>query len=492
MRTVRFVARVLPVALLAASLGALAPAGATAPAPTVQHLHFSYGPVNIRPGQNNIDFSGTSVPKPSEDGWIVGIRPNIHLSDGTIPPVDVIHLHHAVWLNWSAADPTSPGLPQRFFAAGEEKTGLAIPSGYGYPYHASDVWQLNYMIHNLVVWPFTIYLDYDIDFVSVKDNPHAHLRPVHPVWMDVRNGNVYPVFDVHRNSGSNGQYTYPDMATNPYGSGPKLNEWTVPQNGVLVATAGHLHPGGLHTDLYVRRGSKSAHVFRSEAHYYEPAGPVSWDVSMTASGPNWAVKVRKGDVLRINVTYDSATASWYETMGIMIVWIADTGKGANPFTTTVDGPGVLTHGHLAENDNHGGAATDTTDPQTLPDTTAPSNTVPISNYEYEYGDLDGAEQTVPTVQLGHSLTYVNEDAPSSGDGTWHSITACHLPCNASTGIAYPLANAPIEFDSGQLGNFGAPTAGRLTWSTPSNLPLGTYSFFCRVHPFMRGAFRVVP
>jgi plastocyanin len=98
----------------------------------------------------------------------------------------------------------------------------------------------------------------------------------------------------------------------------------------------------------------------------------------------------------------------------------------------------------------------------------------------------------PTVQAGQSITFTNDDAPASGYGTWHTITSCRLPCNLSTGVAYPTANADIEFDSGQLGNDGQPTAGRLTWDTPNNLPNGTYAFFCRVHPFMRGSFRVVP
>ncbi len=29
------------------------------------------------------------------------------------------------------------------------------------------------------------------------------------------------------------------------------------------------------------------------------------------------------------------------------------------------------------------------------------------------------------------------------------------------------------------------------YRTPKNLRPGTYTYFCRVHPFMRGAFRVV-
>ena len=33
-------------------------------------------------------------------------------------------------------------------------------------------------------------------------------------------------------------------------------------------------------------------------------------------------------------------------------------------------------------------------------------------------------------------------------------------------------------------------ANRDTWRTPKRLKRGTYTYFCRVHPFMRGAFRV--
>jgi hypothetical protein len=96
------------------------------------------------------------------------------------------------------------------------------------------------------------------------------------------------------------------------------------------------------------------------------------------------------------------------------------------------------------------------------------------------------------VHQGQPLTFTNFDAPPSGYGTWHTVTSCALPCNLSTGIAYPTANpAPIEFDSGQLGNDGEPTKGTRVWSSPTNLPQGTYAFFCRVHPFMRGSFRVV-
>ena len=54
-----------------------------------------------------------------------------------------------------------------------------------------------------------------------------------------------------------------------------------------------------------------------------------------------------------------------------------------------------------------------------------------------------------------------------------------------------MANGKIVFDSGELGTGGVPASGSVTWSTPTNLPPGTYTYWCRIHPFMRGAFRVV-
>ena len=96
---------------------------------------------------------------------------------------------------------------------------------------------------------------------------------------------------------------------------------------------------------------------------------------------------------------------------------------------------------------------------------------------------------MPTVKAGPALTFNNTDAPLE-NGMWHTITSCKAPCDKATGIAYPLADADIQFDSGELGTSGPPTAGRLDWTIPRNLPTGTYTYFCRIHPSMRGAFRV--
>jgi plastocyanin len=165
--------------------------------------------------------------------------------------------------------------------------------------------------------------------------------------------------------------------------------------------------------------------------------------------------------------------------------------GADPFTTNTAVKGVLTHGHLPENDHHGGA------PGTLPDATKlpdgpRSPTVDIAGFAYAQGDLtsSGPLGRPPVVSPGQPLTFVNEDAAQN---VFHTITACRAPCTATTGIAFPLANGPAVFDSGELG-FGpagfTPAANRREWQTPTTLTDGTYTYFCRIHPFMRGAFRV--
>jgi plastocyanin len=469
-------------------------------------LHFKIGPFVVEPGQNNIANRSARAQQPQEDGWIVGIRPNLEYANGETPGVDVIHLHHAVWLNLSAQDTTDPGLPERFFAVGEEKTNLKFPQGYGYAYKTSDRWLLDYMIHNLTSKRDTVWVSYDIDFIPATSPYAKNIKPARPIWMDVENGEVYPVFDVLRGSGHNGVYTFPDDAKDPYNGGPAKNVWTVDQDGTLIGTAGHVHPGGLRDDMWLERAGAQApageakpgapdtvHLFSSVSHYYEPAGPVSWDVTMSATPPDWRVKVRKGDKLSITASYETQHASWYEGMGIMVAWMTDDASGKDPFATDVNVPGILTHGHLPENDNHGGP---TPDPKHYVDLTKlPSKMVPdgyvidISNFAYAAGDMSIAT-SVPTIKQGQSITFNNLDAPLN-NGIWHTITDCDGPCDGSTGIAYPLANGKIIFDSGELGNGGPPASGRVTWSTPRNLPPGTYTYFCRIHPFMRGAFRIV-
>jgi plastocyanin len=188
-------------------------------------------------------------------------------------------------------------------------------------------------------------------------------------------------------------------------------------------------------------------------------------------------------------------------MGIMVTWYADgVQSGAvDPFSQPVDWHGELTHGHLPENNNHGGSKF-----SGLPDPTSllsgpPTNNVNIKDYVYSRGDLSltGRAGRPPVVRAGKSLTFKNLDSipgQAPRDAAYHTITACKQPCTGTTGIAYPLANAKVQFDSKQLGYGPAgftAAANKQTWKTPKSLRAGTYTYFCRVHPFMRGSFRVI-
>jgi plastocyanin len=460
----------------------------------VQHLTYCYGPVYVKPGQNIIRLNSTNL-FPSQPGYITRFDPELVFPNGTVPRVDLLHLHHAVWI--------VNGNPQ--FATGEEKTIVQLPRGFGWRSRPSDNWYLNDMLHDLVGQGRYVYIVWRIDFVPDTAPAAASIKPVSTRWMDVSgptpkvgiSSPIYPVFNVLRRMSTTGTYTFPDQATgaqrNLIGS---KQSWTPDHPVTLIGTAGHLHPGGLRTTLRIDRGTAHRALFRSEAHYYEPAGAVSWDVSMGATPPDWRVKLQAGDKLSVHATYDTSRADWYEVMGIMPVAVYDgtDAGGVGAFSDQLNQTGVLTHGHLDENRNHGGAATSLPDPRTLPGAT-PLNPIGIESYLYEQGDLhlSGSAGYPPKIQPGQTLTFKNYDG-SAPESTFHTITACKAPCNRSTGIAYPLADGPRTFDSGQLGfnvSFGAPAADRDTWTTPSNLPAGTYTYFCRVHPFMRGAFRVV-
>jgi len=503
-------------------------AGASAAA-GVEHLHFAAGPYLVRPGANLILLDYRHVPKPTQDGYMIRMQPNLRYAlpsgrcCGKVPRTDVIHLHHGVWLSNGPAGAgegnSYVGGFYPFMAVGEEKTIFQFPAGYGYPVGAHDFWVLNYMIHDLWPKPAKVYITYDIDFVPLSSPLATRITPIHPIWMDVMDHHIYPVFNVLRGSGRNGRFTFPDMAKDPYGSGPPLNQFTIDHPGTLIATAGHLHPGGLYDTLdLIRPGAApsggaipgsvphSVRLFRSYAHYWDPRGPISWDMAMTATAADWRPQVKAGDVLRVSATYETRRASWYESMGIMVVWEAwNADSGVDPFTHRLDQRGHVTHGHLPENNHHGGSLYLGVNLRTFPD--CRRRQVVIAGFMFLPGDFTakGAERCIPTIRRGQSLTFVNQDASPLGtfsfadllnpnpnylQSIFHTITSCQNPCGLDTGISYPLANGPGNYDSGQLG-LGTPAVGRLDWRTPTNLPPGTYTFFCRIHPFMRGVFRIV-
>lgn len=139
------------------------------------------------------------VEKPCEDCYIVGIQPNMVLENGeTANFNNGIMLHHAVNLNFSDPDVTCrpsllsfqpikalgglAGGNQRFFAAGNERTGGRMTEGYGYYVEEGDQWGLIYHLMNMNPEPATVYLEYSFQWVDASEH---ELDTVRPIWADI-------------------------------------------------------------------------------------------------------------------------------------------------------------------------------------------------------------------------------------------------------------------------------------------------------------------
>jgi len=514
-----------------------------------QRLRFSFGPIHVKPGQNDVLVEPVKIEKPMREGYITRFAPNLVDVNGDVPPTEEVHLHHGTWLSV----PTYGSGP--FFAAGEEKTIAPFPRGYGMPVKPTDQWLLLYMVHSAVQEPMELWITYDVDFIPQDKAEEIGIKPAYPVWLDVR-PSAYPVFNTQRDyGGKDGTCTWPkekcaafdpwgkqfvgqgqpgnrkgeDLALPPKGESlGAIDEFT---GGTLIGIGGHVHPGGLRNEIDLVRGGRERRIYTGRAAYWKRKGkprpggpPTSWDFSMRVTGlPYWGVHVRPGDKLRSNVTYDTTRQSTYENMGIAVTLLVpdrENGKprapGVNPFRArrdpskkcrsgglraereTLCDQGLLpTHGPLPENDNYGGGAAG----QWEAKTGSPTNRVTIADFLYVPGDLSMIEMTgVPTVTLGQTLDFFNAD----GTAIYHTVTSCGFPCLGRTGTAFPLSDGEtskgraVDFDSGELG-YGAPAIGpakqTLEWGLPVTQEEGyepgeIVTYFCRVHPSMRGAFEV--
>lgn len=325
--------------------------------------------------------------------------------------------------------------------------------------------------------------------------------------------------------------------------------------GTLVVMGGHLHTGGIRDEVSLVRGGVERPIHISDAYYWNAkdpnkigARPVSWDFSMTGSTNDlgWAINVQAGDKIRLNSIYDAEIGSWYENMGIVMTWVlpgeqigydvfAKNGDGSwkvalNPgvprnaampafatdldadslvpyhercdMTLNGDGTGTLclrgpiTHPHYKASGNHGNCSL----VDTCPALSVPSgvegplmDTIPMGGFNY--GPADFAVigvQGIPRVMQGTPVKFVNLD---TADNMWHTVTRCAYPCTGPTTVDYPIADGgagihdPMDFDSSELG-IGLSVPNRVDWTfTPAQK--GVYTFFCRVHPSMRGAIEVV-
>jgi hypothetical protein len=282
------------------------------------------------------------------------------------------------------------------------------------------------------------------------------------------------------------------------------------------------------------------------------APPKSWDLSMTGQLAGragngrlkdaWKILVQPGDKLILNGVYDTEVGSAYDQMAIVMSWlypgyeadaidpfdpnvIFDAGwaegpnltsrppglppaidHGCTPGTIPAGEPnagktvlclrGNVTHGSMPSRQDHGDCSANNTCPALAPIVPAglPLLNTTITMQGFTYGQLDqGYAQAVGITKIPHGtkLTFYN---PDTAGMIWHTITSCPAPCTGVTSASYPYpasGNTPVDFDSTILCvGLGCSTAGTTKWdfTVPENP--GIYTFFCRIHPSMRGIFQV--
>jgi plastocyanin len=311
--------------LLATAATALA-ALAVAPAMASAATHTASYNVPVDMGPYEVRQTLSLVPKPNVDGFITGMTANVVDAGGKPVPIRRLMLHHIVFLRIGKHNPmcsTFTGYDSRpypaaysnaepIFGNGEERNQLALPKGYGYQVAKDNlpfamVWML--MNHRGVA-------DHAFIHYTVTWDDATDLKPVQPYWLDVRNCNADPVYDVPGGGKKGSTYT-------------QTYNYRMPESGRIVAAGGHVHGGA--KDLTISEPDCSNRtVFRSKPAWgmpdhpfynvrpilHEP-GPISMSGMLSKTG----YPIAKGQRVRLTSNYDGSRPHT-RVMGISMIYVA--------------------------------------------------------------------------------------------------------------------------------------------------------------------------
>ena len=304
------------------------------------------------------------MPKPCSNCYITAATPSlVYWSGNPVDPSSVANyangpmLHHFVLWNQAKIDATCAGtlvgaFGDRFFASGNERTTLSLPSPYGYQISPTANWNLNVHIHNTAPVPKTVY----VEVAFTWEPASANLKDVRNVWLDENNCassqyqictiGPYPCYDDRH-----ADWTSGTTSTTPPQPNPDSNV-----EGTIVTLGGHVHDWG--TSVAVQKVQTGEWLCTSSAGYATGSGlepdaigspPRPNDAGhpadnlvmnpgdsmyaghieeMTACTPN--AKIKPGDTLRLHAQYN-ADATIPDVMGIMNAFVYDNCGGlSNP------------------------------------------------------------------------------------------------------------------------------------------------------------------
>ena len=522
------------------------------PAGTTEKLHFWYGPYAVPPG-NDMNRFDLNLPVLNGFALSVepGLRYADTLME---PVHQQAHIHHAHWLRLKPGheeDNHTAGFTRWVFGSGDEETiadsqprTAADPSGpvYGGKTGPGEVEPMIYMIHNKTAQPLSVYILLKITF---QHGTEAELEKLTGRQYRDLLGLIFGrTYQVPRDPGGDGVHS--SSTDDP--AGPI--EWTATKDGTIIGAGGHLHPGGLGITLENfgtkerpcpragRNGTGGTVLYNGQA-LWRGGARFSEEFQMTVTQPAWRAPIRKGDRIRLTGLYENRDYAWYDVM-------AHAGMFFDPEQPPRDGCAAYLIGDAAKpvrawkrkrtcrtvrvrarrggklrkrrrcatrrvrtlrrpdpaagvpnRDWHGPPEAICGEEYGAPPCDRPepdrgegvrTDTVTIANFQYLPGDraLGGAQGAPAIVAKGRRLRFVNADQPL---GIRHTVTTCAWPCNGPYVANYPFPDGAWE--SGTLGydpiDGGSPSP---VAETPPTLAVGKYAYFCRIHPWMRGAFEV--
>lgn len=299
----------LSLAVLLLAVGLVSAASADAATKTV-----SYGKYTI-PAASGSEMGELKngiklgVRAPCSNCFITSAQAKLVTSRGKTANVyNGLELHHMVLLAPSRPDATCAGTPlgslgERFFASGNERTPMLLPTGYGYQLGGSEHWNLIYDLMNMNSQPEKVTLKVTFTYQPAS----AGLKPVRPVWLDI-------------NECGTSEYSIPSGLSDTHW------DWTVNVPGHIVAIAGHIHTEGHGVRIEATDETTSTPICNSVATYggtpeYIDMEGNPYISSMSGCLGDPVATVASGDVVRLHSIYENPGPPTSGVMGIMIAYI---------------------------------------------------------------------------------------------------------------------------------------------------------------------------